>query len=394
MRMRLLCIGFILVLTACSGGGGSSVTPSIARGGAMPAPAGANFGTTLATHYTVIDLGPGAGSPWLTPQRVNNDGVVVLDIGSPLSSLPCANCGGAFPQGFVFKNGALQQLPALPGSSQAYGSDVNNAGDIVGGSFNASGAETAVLWKPDLSIVNLGTGIASLNGSAEADAISDSGKIAGASYNASAVLPTFFDGKGGATDPCGSSVQGYFRAGVNDAGVAAGDELLSAGGTAAMTCPPFAAVATPSDPSWLDFGFDINNAGVVVGRMTVGPTPAVFHPFMYQNGKLTDLGTLFPNTASSVGAAFGMNNDGMIVGFSAQSGGTIGNPPVPPVNPRAWVYANGKMVDLNTLLPASCANWTLITAEDISDNGDIVGVAFVGGYPNGQEHAYLLKPQP
>jgi probable HAF family extracellular repeat protein len=84
----------------------------------------------------------------------------------------------------------------------------------------------------------------------------------------------------------------------------------------------------------------------------------------------------------------------MIVGWSAQSGGTIGNPPVPPVNPRAWVYANGKMVDLNTLLPASCANWTLIVANGVSDNGDIVGVAFVGGYPNGDEHAFLLTPHP
>jgi hypothetical protein len=52
------------------------------------------------------------------------------------------------------------------------------------------------------------------------------------------------------------------------------------------------------------------------------------------------------------------------------------------------------MVDLNTLLPASCANWTLIVANGVSDNGDIVGVAFVGGYPNGDEHAFLLTPHP
>jgi probable HAF family extracellular repeat protein len=390
---RLLFVAFVFIFTAC-GGGGNVAPPRSNSGGTPIGPAGANFGSAIAAHYTLTDLGPNAGQPWITPTRVNNSGVVVMNSSaSPLGSLPCTTCGNTPPQGLVFQNGTVRALPPLAGDTESIGTDVNNAGDIVGGSTSATTPETAVMWKPDLSIVTLGTGIAAPDSSAEAEAISDSGIIAGYSFNATSIFPTFFDGKGGATDPCGSGVQGYFRSGVNDAGVAVGDELLSAGGTAAMICPPFTAIATPSDPSWLNFGFDINNAGVAVGRLTVGSRP-VFHPFVYQNGKLTDLGTLFPNTPSSVGAAFGINNSGMIVGWSAQSGGTIGNPPVPPVNPRAWVYANGKMVDLNTLLPASCANWTLIVANGVSDNGDIVGVAFVGGYPNGDEHAFLLTPHP
>jgi probable HAF family extracellular repeat protein len=377
----------LFTLAACGGSGGVSPPQSSGNGG-TPTLGGQQPAAAIPKSYTLVDLGPANGQPWRTPAAVNNSGEVVGNIGSPLSSLPCPPCVGAVPHGWIYKNGMVTQLQ---GGVATFARDLNNTGSIVGGLVHSSGTESAVLWKPDGTIVSLGTGIASPGSNAEAQGISDSGLVGGYSYNASEVLPTIFNGSGGASDPCGSGVLGYFRK-INAAGVGVGDELLSAGGTAVMTCPPFAAIETPSNQSWLNFGFDINNAGTVVGRLSVGPTIAVFHPFMYSHGTTTDLGTLFPNDSSAVGAAFGLNNSGTIVGFVAQSGGTIGPPRVPPVNPRAFVYANGKMVDLNTLLPAGRANWTLITAEDISDNGNIVGTAFVGGYPNGNEHAYLLTP--
>ncbi len=389
-RLRRFSFALLFVLASC-GGGGSSVTPGSSSGpGPVPA---LNAGSALAKSYTVVDLGPAPGSPWFVPVSVNDSGSVALNSSaSPLSSLPCPVC--TVPsQAWVYQGGKLQQLPPLPGNTETFVGSINNHGDMVGGSTGAGLPETAVLWKSDLSIVNLGTGIATPGSSAEADGISDSGLIDGVSYNATQTLPTFFDGKGGAVDPCGSGVQGYFRNnGINDAGVGVGDELLSAGGTAVMTCPPFAAIETPSNPAWLNFGFGINDSGTVVGRLSVGPAKKNFHPFMYQGGKTTDLGTLFPSSPNAVGAAFGINQGGLIVGWTAESGGTIGTPPVPPVNPRAFAYSNGKMVDLNTLLPASCANWTLIVADDVSNNGYIVGVAFVNGYPGGSEHAFLMVP--
>jgi probable HAF family extracellular repeat protein len=144
----------------------------------------------------------------------------------------------------------------------------------------------------------------------------------------------------------------------------------------------------------VDFAYDINNSGAVVGRLNTGTTNASFHPFLFQNGTTTDLGTLFPGNSSAVGAAFGINSEGVIVGFSAAGGAVIGPPPVLPINPRAFVYAGGTMVDLNTRLPASCANWTLVLAKDINDRGQIVGVAWVGGFPSGVEHGFLLTPAP
>jgi len=377
-----------VMLAACGGtgssvgnhnGGGTSILPSVPAGQSSSA---------IPKQYVLTDLGTGLpGSPGLVPAAVNNSGVAVGSASiNILGSLPsCSNCGP--PEGWIFKNGSLHQLPPLGTDSVTFGDDINNSGVVSGGSAGNT-TEEAALWNPNGSITNLGTGIAGTGSSAEAISISNGGKIVGISYSASATVPTAFDGKGGASAPCGTSTQGYLTA-VNDNGLASGIEFLSQGGNAAVVCPPFAAIETPSDPTFWDFAFDINDRGQVVGRLTPGNAFAPFHAFSYQTGTTTDLGTLSPNNASSVSGAFGVNDSGMIVGFSADGGAVPGTLPI---NPRAFVYSNGKMVDLNSLLPAGCAGWTLVVANAINDNGQIVGAAYVGGYPNGVEHGFLLTP--
>jgi probable HAF family extracellular repeat protein len=52
----------------------------------------------------------------------------------------------------------------------------------------------------------------------------------------------------------------------------------------------------------------------------------------------------------------------------------------------AFLYSNGAMIDLNSLLlPGS--GWTLSSATAINDSGQIVGY---GINPSGQQHAFLL----
>jgi hypothetical protein len=113
---------------------------------------------------------------------------------------------------------------------------------------------------------------------------------------------------------------------------------------------------------------------------------------MFQNGVTTDLGSLFPGDSNAVGAAFAINNSGMIVGFSAEANAVIGPPRIPPSNPRSSPEGAYSDRPFSRSRKRMRADWTLITAEDVSDNGLIVGTAFVGGYPNGNEHAYLLIP--
>jgi probable HAF family extracellular repeat protein len=77
--------------------------------------------------------------------------------------------------------------------------------------------------------------------------------------------------------------------------------------------------------------------------------------------------------------AFGINNAGEIVGESNASGGM----------PHAFLYENGVMTDLNSLLPAG-SGWTLDYATAVNDAGEIVG----WGTIDGETHAFRLDPSP
>ena len=78
-----------------------------------------------------------------------------------------------------------------------------------------------------------------------------------------------------------------------------------------------------------------------------------------------------------------MNGQRQIVGQSINADG----------NSRAFLWQNGVMTDLNTLIPAD-SNLTLIYANDINDSEEIVGQACVssGGACTGDTPAFLLIP--
>lgn len=102
------------------------------------------------------------------------------------------------------------------------------------------------------------------------------------------------------------------------------------------------------------------------------------HAFLYRRGTLTDLGTL-PGDASS--SANAINNNGEIVGASVAVDG---------VTSRAFIYVNGQMYDLNSLLDTAipiAGSVKLEEAVGINSHGWIAA----NGTRDGQRYAYLLK---
>ena len=86
-----------------------------------------------------------------------------------------------------------------------------------------------------------------------------------------------------------------------------------------------------------------------------------FHAFLWvRPGPMQDLGTL---PGDAISEALGVNTQNQIVGVSYGAGFT---------NPRAFIYQNGRMIDLNTLtLPNSPVY--LQVGGDINDEGVIAG---------------------
>jgi probable HAF family extracellular repeat protein len=181
---------------------------------------------------------------------------------------------------------------------------------------------------------------------------------------------------------------------------------------------------------------DLNNAGQVVGWLQAGDA---YHGFVYSSGLLTDIGTLggrdsvataindlgqvvgnssidanggsygFLYSGGSMSAlgggtymqAYGINNGGAIVGAAASTiHGTPNSPDDPfvwhegtmtglgnlgrpwgaalSINDFAFLYENGEMIDLNTLIdPAS--GWTIMGANAINDVQQIAANACRAG---------------
>jgi len=92
---------------------------------------------------------------------------------------------------------------------------------------------------------------------------------------------------------------------------------------------------------------------------------------------MTDLGTLTGDVSSS---GDGINDWGQVVGGSySASGGS-----------RAYIWQNGVMTDLNTLIPPNSPLDLLEASGTINDSGQIAGIAMV--ISTGETHAFLATP--
>jgi probable HAF family extracellular repeat protein len=126
-------------------------------------------------------------------------------------------------------------------------------------------------------------------------------------------------------------------------------------------------------------GVAINNQGQVTGASSLNANSTPYNAtdaFLWTSGAgMSDLGTLSGDVAS-VGQ--GINDAGEVVGLSLDAKGDT----------RAFLWQNGAMTDLNTLIPAGSPLF-LLYAGNINSNGAIVGY---GATAKGDIHAFLALP--
>jgi probable HAF family extracellular repeat protein len=258
-----------------------------------------------------------------------NAAAAMNDQGMVVGVADTADQSGGSIRPYLWQNGTITDLSTAAGT--IYPAAVNNSGWIVGTTYPAWG-HAALLRNGQVTDLSVTLGTSSSN----AVGINDNGDIVGNTYTDSNLgpLPSAYLLKAGQVT-----------------------RLVSLGG------PNSSAAA-------------INRNGQIVGSANKpdsdGNGGYLSHAVLWHNGTVTDLGTL--GGASS--HANGLNSLGHVVGESATSNGS-----------SAFVYRDGKMLDLNTLIPSN-SGWVIWSARGINDSGQIVGQGIFGG----NIRAFLLSP--
>lgn len=335
--------------------------------GALVIPLGITlFTTTQATttfYYAVTDLG--SLSAESLAYDINDSGQVVGYSGHNILdySYPPSNAG--YMHAVLWKDGTIADL-RLVGNIN-YASGINNVGQVVCSTApngHVSG-RCPYMWQNG-NVTSIG-----VCGSHYVSAINNAGQVAGWD-----LLKQAFVWQNGTVTYL-SRLGSYSRAlGINNRGQVVGYSSTQSGKQHAVLWNN----GVIRDLGTLIGGHNsqaksINRGGKVVGWSDT--SSGLKHAVLWQNRQISDLGTIGGNAS----LATDINNRGTVVGYSF----TVNNYKEIPVH--AFVWKNGIIRDLNSLLPAN-SGWELNTAYGINNLGQIVG----SGQKNGQTRAFLLTP--
>jgi probable HAF family extracellular repeat protein len=132
---------------------------------------------------------------------------------------------------------------------------------------------------------------------------------------------------------------------------------------------------TGINPNAANLTLNINNNGHAVGTSVLSGDETS-HAFLWTKEKgMQDIGTLKGDTQSG---AIAINDSEQITGISIGADG-----------PRAYVWQNGSMRDLNALVGPTSLH--LLVGNGINNSGEIAGLAV--DIRNGEVHGYVARPQ-
>jgi probable HAF family extracellular repeat protein len=308
-------------------------------------------------HYQLVDVGTfgGPNSSYVigppVSRLLNNSGVAVggADTSTPDPSCIKFNFDCFLSYGFKWRDGVAHKLGALPGFNSSFALWVSDNGLVAGISENGIDPLTggpaleAILWGEDGSINDLGTLGGNQSG---ANFVNNSGQVAGAALNAIPDLYAGFFFLPGATQ-----VHAFLW--TNSKGM---QDLGTLGGTdsSALFINERGQIA-----GW-SFTNTTPNSAMTACGFSVANVPTE-DPFIWMNGKMTDLGTL----GGTCGQANDLNNRGQVAGFSDLAEDST-------EHPFLWSEGEG-MKDLGTL------GGTFGHADSLNDAGEVVGTATTTG---------------
>jgi probable HAF family extracellular repeat protein len=403
--------------------------------------------------YRFVDLGTlgGPASYFIEFEQVLTNRVALIggaDTPVPDAYKPnCFNPDCFVSHAFLWREGVLNDLGALPGVNSSIPSEINKRGDIAGTSQNGlidpltgSRENRAVLWHEG-EIADLGT----LGGNQSAAVgINNRDQITGVALNAIPDPVSFVGGTQTRAFLWRDRVMrdlgtlggpDAFAQYLNDRGQIAGFSYIS--NTLTSSGVPQIDPFFWDSGSMLDLGSlggtfgqvnDLNNRGQVIGTMNLAGDVSE-HAFLWDNGVLTDLATFGGNNSEAnwiseagdiVGKAdlpgsnahdaflwrkgamtnlgtlyndpcsnaTGINSRGQVVGASDTPDCTIGL--------HAFLWENGSMTDLNTFLPPGASLQQLTVAFYINDRGEIAGIGVPPGVSVQDQfslgHVFVMLP--
>jgi probable HAF family extracellular repeat protein len=337
------------------------------------------------TYYTVQNLGT-LGGTFSWAYGISNKGSI-----TGYATLP----GDTAYRTFLWRKGLMTDLGTLGGPNSGSYGGINERGEIAGLAETAApdpfGEDfchlgTYLTCAPSLWRDGVMTELPTLGGNnGNAISINNRGWAVGGVENSTPddcgaqlfqVMPVIWkNGQIEELPVLSGDTRGYAN-GINDHGQAVGSS---------RTCTVHHAVlwenGTVTDLASLGGTYSvangINNQGKVFGISYLSDD-LIGHAFLWQKKTgMMDLGTL-PGDFFSY--ALGIDNKGRVVGTSCDESG----------NCRAFLWQNGVMTDLNTLIPAG-SPWFLVEADWINSRGKIVGLAF--NMTTGEGHAFLATPR-